>query len=65
MYKVTRMVEMSTLTYSCMKGLGRFHAGIYANDKTLQRLIIDVGEEVAEECWPMPLTQDHHDMLEC
>ncbi len=31
-YKIDKMIEISTLTYSCMKGLGRFHAGVYSNN---------------------------------
>jgi leucyl aminopeptidase len=36
------MVEMSTLTYSCIKALGKFHAGVYGNDEDFSKMLLEV-----------------------
>ena len=63
-YKVERMVELSTLTYANMLALGHSLAGFYGNDEKLLGQLIEVGKRVEEKGWVMPLTEDHHALLE-
>lgn len=45
-YRVTRMVELSTLTYSIIVGLGSEMAGIFGNSPHFSELLRQCGEEV-------------------
>jgi leucyl aminopeptidase len=45
------MIELSTLTYSNMKGLGHKYAGMYGNDKLLKKKLIELGNKVHEYVW--------------
>jgi leucyl aminopeptidase len=45
-YRVTRMVELSTLTYSIIVGLGHSMAGIFGNSHQFSQLLRTAGEQV-------------------
>lgn len=54
-YTLTHMVELSTLTYSCIVALGRDKAGIFGNSSPFNDLLRKTGEEVLERAWVLPL----------
>lgn len=53
----TAMVDLATLTYSVMRGLGHVFAGLFATHDELANGLLAAGEATGERFWRMPL--DH------
>lgn len=49
------MVDLATLTYSVMRGLGHVFAGLFATQDDLANGLIAAGETVGERFWRLPL----------
>ncbi|WP_448953364.1 leucyl aminopeptidase [Labrys neptuniae] len=56
-FKPAVMVDLATLTYSVMRGLGSVFAGLFSTDDILAAGMIAAGEGVGERFWRLPL--DH------
>jgi leucyl aminopeptidase len=57
-----RVVDMATLTYSCVGAIGSQLAGIWGDD-LLAQSIRAVGEGVGEKLWQLPLVDEYEDYL--
>lgn len=57
------IIDIATLTGSCIKALGTSVAGIMGNDKKLINAIIRAGREEGEEFWELPLVEEYKEML--
>lgn len=62
-YKVSKIVELSTLTYSCITALGHNRAGLFGNSEAFLQLLKSTGEEVSELSWILPLDESHFELL--
>jgi leucyl aminopeptidase len=62
-YKPHTIIDLATLTGACMVALGEKIAGVFSNDDTLARIIVESGEKTHERCWHMPLPEDYKDLL--
>jgi leucyl aminopeptidase len=62
-YKPHTLIDLATLTGACVVALGEKIAGVFTNDDTLARVIIESGEKSHERCWHMPLPDDYKDLL--
>ncbi|MGQ3209946.1 MAG: leucyl aminopeptidase [Shinella sp.] len=51
------IVDLATLTYSVMRGLGSIFAGLFSTDDAIAGSMIAAGETVGERFWRLPL--DH------
>ncbi|XOB98123.1 leucyl aminopeptidase [Deinococcota bacterium DY0809b] len=51
------IVELSTLTGSCVVALGREVAGLFAADEALGREVQRAAEAAGEKVWPMPMEE--------
>jgi len=49
------IVDLATLTYSVMRGLGSIFAGLFSTDDTIAAEMIAAGETVGERFWRLPL----------
>ena len=49
------VVNLATLTGSCIVSLGHYRAGLFSNSKELQEELFTSGEKVDEKVWNMPL----------
>jgi len=49
------IVDLATLTYSVMQGLGPVFAGLFASDDKLAETLLAAGERVGERFWRLPL----------
>jgi leucyl aminopeptidase len=58
------VVDLATLTGAIASGLGKRHAGLYANDERLATALINAGADSGEGIWRMPLVDDYRDALE-
>ena len=57
------IVEISTLTGSCVVALGREVAGLFAADEALGRGVQRAAEAAGEKVWPMPMEEAYRRKL--
>jgi leucyl aminopeptidase len=58
------MIELSTLTGACMVALGNSTAGLFSNDDHLAKELIQIGQEVNEPLWQLPINEEHRKNME-
>jgi leucyl aminopeptidase len=54
-----RLVDIATLTGSCVVALGHVASGLYGSDPELVESVRHCGEESGERHWPMPLFPEY------
>ncbi len=54
-YKPKLMIDLATLTGAIIVSLGSEYAGLFSNNDTLSKELIEAGEKVEEKLWRMPL----------
>jgi leucyl aminopeptidase len=57
------MVDLATLTYSVMRGLGHVFAGLFATHDHLARGLLEAGEVTGERFWRLPLDPAYDESL--
>jgi len=62
-FKPAVVVDMATLTGAIVVALGVHHTGVFANDDTLARELVDCGAAVDDRAWHMPLTEEYGEQL--
>ncbi len=62
-HNLAPIVDAATLTGAISIALGSVRAGIFANDDALARQIQDIGEEVGERFWTMPMDEDYDELI--
>jgi len=62
-FKPKFMVDLATLTGAIIVSLGKYQAGLFSNDETLSKQLVDAGKAVAEPAWPMPMDDAYDKML--
>ncbi|MBF0227335.1 MAG: leucyl aminopeptidase [Desulfobacterales bacterium] len=62
-YKPDILIDIATLTGSCMAALGTKIAGLFSLDDELASKIIKAGERTNELCWRLPLPDFYKDQL--
>ncbi len=58
------IVDLATLTGAISSGLGKRHAGLFANDDKLAAALLSAGAASGEGIWRMPLVDDYRDCLD-
>ena len=58
------LIDVATLTGAATLSLGRTHAAMYTRDSKLARNLSEVGDEVGDRVWHMPLIDDYAPALE-
>jgi leucyl aminopeptidase len=58
------VVDLATLTGAISAGLGKRHAGLFANDERLAAALIAAGAESGEGIWRMPFVDDYRSALD-
>jgi leucyl aminopeptidase len=54
-YQPAAMVDIATLTGACIVALGNQVAGVMGNRESLIQRIREIGDQVGERVWPLPL----------
>ena len=54
-----RLIDLATLTGSCVVALGRTHAGLFSNDDAWCAAVRDAGESTGELVWRLPLHAEY------
>ncbi len=58
------IVDLATLTYSVMRGLGSIFAGLFSTDDAIASQMIAAGETVGERFWQLPLDKAYDEGLQ-
>ncbi|MBT6202933.1 MAG: leucyl aminopeptidase [Rhodospirillaceae bacterium] len=58
-FKPRLMVDLATLTYAIMAGLGLIYTGMYATDDALADELVAASAASGEKLWRMPLDEDY------
>jgi len=62
-YHPKTLVDLATLTGSCVRTLGYHAAGIFSNNNQLVQEFCTAGEKTGEKSWPLPLWNDYDEDL--
>ncbi len=62
-YNPDVIIDMATLTGSCVVALGENIAGVFSTDETLAGQIVASGGKTHERCWSMPMPEDYRELL--
>jgi leucyl aminopeptidase len=62
-FKPRAMIDLATLTGSIITALGHHRAGVFGNDEALSAALMAAGEVVDEPLWPMPIDDEHREVL--
>jgi leucyl aminopeptidase len=57
------VVDVATLTGACVIALGHVVTGLFANDDSLARELLEAGQEAYDRAWQMPLWEDYQEQL--
>ena len=62
-FKPQAVIDVATLTGSCVIALGRHPSGLFSNNDPLLQALIQAGTTSADPVWPMPLWDEYQDQL--
>jgi leucyl aminopeptidase len=62
-YQPSACVDIATLTGAIVIALGAFPSGLFSNNATLARALLEAGEDTGDRAWQMPLWEDYQSML--
>ena len=57
------VIDVATLTGACVVALGHVATGLFANEDSLARELLQAGEEAHDRAWQMPLWDDYQELL--
>lgn len=63
-FEPAAIVDLATLTYSVIRGLGKVFAGLFSNDDAIAAGMIAAGATVGERFWRMPLDHAYDEDLQ-
>lgn len=64
-FSPTEIIDLATLTGSCVSALGENYCGVFGNNDELIEDILRVGKQKYERGHRLPLDQEHKDELKC
>ena len=62
-FKPKFIIDLATLTGAIIVCLGSEYAGLFSNDDTLSKKIINAGKKVEEKLWRMPLHKNYDKLM--
>jgi leucyl aminopeptidase len=63
-FKPKFMIDLATLTGAIIVALGQEYGGLFANDEKLAERLLEVGNEIGERVWRMPLGPEYDKMID-
>lgn len=63
-YEPEMMIDLATLTGSCIRSLGYKAAGMMTNNDTLASMVEKAGNETGEKVWRLPLWDEYREELD-
>ncbi len=61
--KADTIIDMATLTGSCLVSFGEYVAAMLSNDDDLAKKLFDAGEETSERVWRMPAYKEYSEEM--
>ena len=58
------IIDLATLTGAIIVSLGSEYAGLFSNNDKLSKQLVDVGENVEEKVWRMPLNKNFDKLID-
>lgn len=62
-YEVDHLIDLATLTGSCVRTFGSECAGLFSKDDELAEIIFNAGMEVGEKVWALPMWDAYGDEM--
>jgi leucyl aminopeptidase len=62
-HRPQRLLDLATLTGSCMVALGTKVAGLFSNDEAFFEEFLEASHQTGERVWRLPLDEDYKDQL--
>mgnify|MGYP000435432425 FL=1 len=62
-YDADVIVDMATLTGACVVALGAHATGLFSNQSSLAKALLNAGESIVDRAWEMPLWEDYQQQL--
>lgn len=62
-YKPAALIDLATLTGSCVVALGHHAAGMMGNDNTIMKKLKAAGERTHERVWELPLFEEYEKQI--
>ena len=62
-YKPDAVIDIATLTGSCVVALGTFASGMFGNNDVLKERIRKAGETCYERVWELPIWEEYHELI--
>jgi len=62
-YKPKTVIDIATLTGACVVALGTHAHGLYSNNETLAKQLLDAGITADDKAWQMPLWEEYDRQL--
>ncbi len=58
-FKPDILIDLATLTGSCIRTLGTYAGGLFSNDDSLIRQLLAASQRTGERLWPLPIWEDY------
>jgi len=63
-FNPSAVIDVATLTGSCVVALGHHASGLVSNDDALANALLTAGEDCVDRAWRMPLWDDYQSQLD-
>jgi leucyl aminopeptidase len=63
-FEPAAVIDIATLTGACVIALGHHPSGLFANNDSLARKLLDAGEKASDRAWQMPLWDEYQGQLD-
>ncbi len=63
-FKPQFMIDLATLTGAILVALGQEYAGLFSNNDTLSKRLVEIGDKEGERLWRMPLCDEFDKMID-
>jgi len=57
------VIDIATLTGACIIALGKQASGLFSNDDSLSKDLLEAGEVSGDRCWQMPIWDEYQEQL--
>jgi len=63
-FEPSAVIDIATLTGACVIALGHHATGLFSNEDTLAKELLDAGESALDRAWHMPMWDDYQPQLD-
>ncbi len=63
-FEPAAVIDIATLTGACVIALGHHVSGLFANNDSLAKALLDAGEKAGDRAWQMPMLDEYQGQLD-